>query len=186
MALKVKNKYSIPRSGRSIDKLPQRTMKREQRRKSMRRMLTTALVLVVFAGGGGIVYTWYMGQQKSAAATQPAPVYKPRSVIKPPKIASTAPLGVSVQTFTPEAKPGDNASVTIRTNPEADCSVVVRYGTTQAVDSGLVPKLADEYGVASWSWTIAPGAASGKAPVTVTCKNKKHSAVVVADVMVKP
>jgi hypothetical protein len=186
MALKVKGKYPIPRPGRSIDRLPQRTMKREQRRKSMRRLITTSFVLAVLAGGAGIAYTWYMGQQKSAAASQPAPVYKPRSVIKPPKIASDAPLGVSVQTFTPEAKPGENASVTIRTNPAAECSVVVMYGTTKAVDSGLVAKPADEYGVASWSWTVAAGVPAGKAPVQVTCKNKKHSAVVVADVLVKP
>lgn len=152
----------------------------------MRRFVTTTLVLVILAGGAGLAYTWYMGQQKSAAASQPAPVYKPRSVIKPPKIASDAPLGVSVQTFTPEVTPGENASVTIRTNPEAECSIAVKYGTTQAIDSGLAPKPADEYGVASWSWTVSTGAASGKAPVTVTCKNKKHSAVVVTDVVVKP
>lgn len=186
MALKVKHKYRVPRKSTSVDALPQRTMKREQRKRSLRRLVTTSLVLLLLAGGAGVGYTWYMGQQKTLANSEPAPVYKPRAVIKPAKIASDAPLGVSVQTFTPEAKPGDNASVTIRTNPEAECSVVVKYGTTQAVDSGLVPKLADEYGVASWSWTIAPGAAAGEAPVTVTCKNKKHSAVVVADVIVKP
>lgn len=185
MALKVKKRYPVPHSTRPHHTLPQRTMKREQRHKGMRRLMTMSLTLLLLTGSGGVAYTWYMGQQKSAAASQPAPVYKARTVIKPPKIASDAPLGVSVQTFTPEAKPGENASVSIRTNPEATCSVTVKYGETLAVDSGLAPKAADEYGLASWSWTIAPTAQNGKAPVTVTCSNKKHSAVVVTDVLVK-
>lgn len=185
MALKVRHKYRVPRKSISVDALPQRTMKREQRKRSFRRLVTTSFVLLLVAGIAGIGYTWYMGQQETLASSEPAPVYKPRAVVKPPKIASDAPLGVSVQTFTPEGKPGENASVTIRTNPEAACAVTVKYGEVAAVDSGLVAKPADEYGVASWSWTIAPGAPVGKAPITVTCKNKKHSAVVVAEMMIK-
>ena len=185
MALEVKKRYAVPRTRSSRDTLPQRTMKREQRRKSARRLTTTFLTLAIVAISGGIVYTWYIGQQRTALADQAAPVRTERPVIKPPKVPSDARVGVAMQTITADAKPGNNASITVRTNPEAECSVVVKYNNVAAVDSGLVPKLADEFGVASWSWTVATSAPVGKWPVEVTCKNKKHSAVVSSDITIK-
>lgn len=187
MALEVKKRYPVPRSRRSPHKLPQRTMKREQRKKSAQRTVTSVLVLVVVAVGAGMAYTWYTGQQQqSALANQPAPERTTRAIIKPQKVPSDARVGASVQTITPEVKPGENASLSIRTNPEAECSIVVKYGTITAVDSGLVAKMADEFGVASWSWTVAASSPTGKWPADVTCKNKKHSAMVRAEFTVKP
>ncbi len=186
MALEVKKRYPVPRSNRSPHKLPQRTMRREQRKKSVQRTSTSVLVLAVLALGAGMAYTWYTGQQQSALANQPAPERTTRAIIKPQKVASDARVGASVQTVTPEVKPGENASLSIRTNPEAECSIVVKYGTVNAVDSGLAPKLADEFGVASWSWTVAASTPAGKWPADVTCKNKKHSAMVRAELLIKP
>ena len=183
MALKVKQRIPVPR--RSPDYLPQLTYKREQRKKSIRKSATTFMVLAVIFGAAGIGYTWYMGKNKLASANQPAPVYTPRAVIQPPKIASDAPVGAAVQYATPEAKPGENVSVTVRTNPEADCQILVLYNKVKAVDSGLAPKAADEFGVVSWSWTISPSAPIGTWPAEVTCKNKIHSAVVKADIAIK-
>lgn len=186
MALEVKKKYPVPHKTKPHHKLPQRTLRREQRKASLRRFTSGVLVLAVLAAGAGIAYTWYVGQNQSALANQTAPVRTPRVVLKPQKIASDAKVGVAVQTVTPEVKPGENASVSVRTNPEADCTVVVRYNNVAAVDSGLAPKQADEYGVASWSWTVAAGTPTGTWPAEVSCKNKKHSAVVRADFAVKP
>ncbi len=186
MALEVKKRYPVPRSNRSPHKLPQRTMKREQRKKSAQRTVTSVLILAVLAVGAGMAYTWYTGQQQSALANQPAPVRTTRAIIKPQKVPSDARVGASVQTITPEVKPGENASVSIRTNPEAECSILVKYGTITAADSGLVTKMADEFGVASWSWTVAANAPTGVWPADVTCKNKKHSAMVRAEFNVKP
>lgn len=185
MALSVKKKYPLPRSTRPHHTLPQRMVKRQQRQASLRRATTAGMILSLLAFTAGIGYTWYMGQQKNVAATQAAPQYTPRATLKPAKIASDARVGVSMQTFTPEVKPGENASATIRTNPEVECAISVRYNNVAAVDSGLVTKAADEYGVASWAWTVPQGTPFGKWPIEVTCKNKKHSAVVKAEFLIK-
>ncbi|MBC7512214.1 hypothetical protein H7142_00960 [Candidatus Saccharibacteria bacterium] len=183
MALKVKKKYPVARTSQ-YHTLPQRTHKREQRQKSTRRLITMLFTLCIMTIGAGLVYTWYSGQQKIASADQPAPARPTRTILKPHKIASDAPIGAAVQTLTSEVKPGDNASITIRTNPEAECTITVKYDTVAAVDSGLVPKLSDEFGVVGWSWTVAPGTAQGVWPAEVLCKNKKNSAMVRGDIKV--
>ena len=185
MALKVKNKYNIPKRSSSDYALPQRNFKREQRKESMRRTSTTMLVLAVVAVGAGIAYTWYNGQNQLASASAPAPVYTPRAEIKPTKFPSDAKVGIAQQSATSNLKPGENAAVSVRTNPEADCSIVVKYNNVPAKDSGLVAKQADEFGVASWSWTIASGTPNGVWPAEITCKNKKHSAVLRVDLTIK-
>ena len=185
MALTVKNKYKVPKRAASYDKLPQRKLKGEQRKASLRRTGNTLLALVVLSVGAGIAYTWYNGQNQLAAASLAAPVHTPRAVIKPSKAPSDAKVGVALQTATSQLKPGENASLSVRTNPEADCSIVVRYNNVAAVDSGLLSKKADEFGVASWSWTVAAGTPTGTWPAEVTCKNKKHSAVLRADFVIK-
>lgn len=184
MALQVKKRYPTPRRTMSYDRLPQRIQKRDQRRQSYRRTATTALVLLLLAVVGGIVYTWYGGQQKTATIKQ-APTPTRRTTFKPPKIPSNARIGVAIQTSMLQVKPGENASVTIRTNPEAICTVSVKYNKVPATDSGLIQKTADEFGVADWSWTVPAGTPKGKWPVDVTCKNKAYSAVVSGEVIVE-
>jgi hypothetical protein len=184
MALEVKKRYPIPHSTRP-HKLPQRVYKREQRAQSLRRFTTGTLILVLLAIVVGVGYTWYMGRHKTALANDPTPSRTIRPVLKPLKVSSIAPVGVSTQMITSPIKAGDNASITIKTNPEADCTIVAKYNNVPAQDSGLVAKSADEYGVASWAWTVAPSAPKGTWPVEVTCKNKKNSAVVKADLVVQ-
>jgi hypothetical protein len=186
MVLVVKKRYPAPirRTKDTHHKLPQRVYKREQRMQSIRRMTTGLLVLCLLAMATGIGYTWYMGRHKTALADQPAPAKSVRPVFRPLKVASDAPIGVATQTFTSDVKRGDNASISVRTNPEADCIISVKYGSILAQDSGLVGKKADEFGVASWAWTISPSAPKGAWPVQVSCKNKKNSAVVIVNLVV--
>lgn len=184
MALKVKKKFSVARPARPHHTLPQRTYKREQRRQSMRRLMTSMLILTLLAVAAGIGYTWYTGKHQLAADATPPPTPL-RPVLKPPKTASNAPVGLATQMVTSPVKAGDNASITIRTNPDADCSISVLYNNIPARDSGLITKPADEFGIASWAWTVAPGTPKGTWPVQVTCKNKKYSAVVRADLVVE-
>lgn len=185
MSLTVKHKYKLPKRRDTHAKLPQRTYKREQRRASARRSANAVLALVFLAVAGGVGYTWYNGQNQLASASEAAPVYTPRVEVKPSKIPSDAKVGVAQQTATTQLKPGENAAISIRTNPEAECSIVVRYNNVPAVDSGLIMKKADEFGVASWSWTVASSTPSGVWPAEITCKNKKHSAVLRVDLTIK-
>lgn len=184
MGLRVKKRHPVAMS-RPHYTLPQRTLKRQQRRQTIRRTITAMLVVAVLAILGASAYTWYVGQQAPIAqSTEDTPFVPKRANITPPKIASNAPIGVAVQTYTPEVKPGENASVTVRTNPEAQCAIVVKYDEVQAQDSGLAPKVSDEFGLASWSWTVKVGTPAGEWPAEITCKNKKNSAFVKADIVV--
>jgi hypothetical protein len=153
------------------------------RKRIMRAIITIVvlLLLLLFAGMG---YTWYMGRY-----VPPVPVETPKPVtrktIEPPKqVDETVKVGVSSQTFTDKVMQGNNASISIRTNPLAACSIRVEYNKEPSTDSGLVPKKADEYGVVSWAWTVEVSRPEGKWPVTVTCANAKNSGVLTLDLFV--
>lgn len=166
--------------------LPQRTERARRRRASMRRFVTGLCSLILLAVVGGAGYTWYMGLEQPVAAEEPAAeIIDRRAQLKPRKLASDAPIGVAMQTYTPDVKAGENASITVKTNPDADCSIVVTIAAqTALMDSGLAAKKADEFGIASWAWTMPVNIPAGKIPVDVTCKNKKNSAVVSQDFIV--
>lgn len=143
-------------------------------------------VLLVLIVGGGIAYTWYMGQsspENTAAVAAPVEV-KPTPVIKHVKPAANAKVGASVQMLTSPVTPGSNASITIKTNPESTCTITVVYDKVASKDSGLTSKVADEYGMVSWAWTVETSVPLGKWPVKVTCTHNKNSAVVQGDLQV--
>lgn len=181
MALRVKKR--IPLRRRS-DRLAQRVYKREQRQKTTRRIVTLAIVLALLAGGAGLIYTWYIGQTKKVSIQNPPP-RKSKVVFKPPAISQMAKVGVSVQSVTTPVTPGSNASIIIRTNPAATCTIRIENAGTKLQDSGLSKKTADEFGMISWAWTFKQTDPTGKWPIDVECKNKKHSAVVESEVVVK-
>ena len=143
-------------------------------------------VLLVLAVGGGVAYTWYMGQQPvdtTTAIAEPVDV-APRQEIKPPTMSPDAAVSASVQMLTSPIMPGDNASITVKTNPKAVCSIVVEYDDVASNDSGLSLKTADEFGNVSWSWTVEPEVPLGTWPVDVTCAHNEKSAMVRGDVEV--
>lgn len=142
-----------------------------------------ATSLIVFAVLAGIGYTWYMSEYGESPQAVQAPV-KPTGGIQDssrPKISDTATIGAVVQSITSPVVPGSNASIMVRTNPEATCTVSVIYDKTASKDSGLVQKKADEYGLVEWTWTVEGSAPLGTWPIEVSCANKKNSAVVQND-----
>ncbi|HRJ05968.1 MAG TPA: hypothetical protein PK096_00150 [Candidatus Saccharibacteria bacterium] len=181
MALKVKKRIPTPKRS---DRFAQQVYKREQRRRTLRRTFTSVVVLLILAAGAGLAYTWYSGQHQTVALSE-APVHKTRATFSAPKISPNARLGVAVQTVTSPVQPGSNASITIRTNPAAVCTISVKQAEAKMEDSGLSKKTADEFGMLSWAWTVKPTDPVGKWPINITCKNKKYSAVVVSEVLVK-
>lgn len=151
--------------------------------KRVRNIIITVVVLLVLFIGGGVGYTWYMGKNSkveiASVSEQADPLLDP--VVGKRKMAPDAAVNVSVQTLTSPLEPGMNALITIKTNPEAKCTIKVIYDKTPSTDSGLVEKIADEYGVVNWTWTVEQTAPLGVWPVTVTCANEKKSGVVSAD-----
>lgn len=152
---------------------------------AVKTIISIVVVLIVLVAAG-IGYTYYLGpdaSQTTPAAAPPAIV--PNSIPKPTQAAANAKIGVSIQTLTSPVKLGANASVAIKTLPAAKCTISVTYNNVASKDSGLAPKNADEYGVASWTWTVDAAAAVGKWPVKVNCVLNERSAVVQGDLVVE-
>ncbi len=178
MALQVRKRQLRRRS------IAQRQIARQRRSRILKQLSIAIGVLLFVAVAAGIAYTWYNGQKPPASA-----IAKPAEKKVAPKFARPTPrkdakVGVSIQSLTSPVAPGDNASIIIRTNPEATCVIEVKYGETKSLDTGLVKKTADEFGIVNWAWTVETGTQTGKWPVTVTCKNQKNSGVVVGDLTV--
>jgi hypothetical protein len=157
---------------------------RNPRSKWLRNSFIAASILLVLFVGGGAAYTYYMGPDATQGAAVAAPVFTPEPTIKPVKPADNATEGVAVQTFTTPAPLGSNASIAVRTNATSKCKISVVYDKVASTDSGLSPKIADDYGTVSWTWTVGRTVPIGKWPVTVECAYHGRSAVVKADLLV--
>lgn len=159
--------------------------------KFIRNVLISIVVLLVLFVGAGVAYTWYMGQNNIADTAMAAPVEAQAvPVIKRVQIAANAPEGASVQDITSPILPGSNASITVKTNPESNCTIIVMYNITDihkkitSKDSGLVPKISDDYGMVNWTWTVEYSVPLGKGGATVTCSRNGKSAVVIGNLVV--
>lgn len=145
----------------------------------------SVLVLLVLAVGGGIAYVWYTGQNTPDISTAtPAPANKIPDVVTPTKPAANARASASVQVLTSPVAPGDNASISIKTVATSKCTIKVVYNEIPSADSGLIEKVADEFGIVNWTWTVGATVPEGTWPVTVTCAYNGQSAVVQGDLVV--
>ena len=151
--------------------------------------ISTVVILLVLVGAGAL-YTWYMGKQQ--VPQQATVVSKPREInpIKAPTVPPDAKVSISTQSVVSTVRPGENASITVRTNPNASCVITVTYGEVdeeekRSTDSGLVKKVSDEFGMVSWAWTVEDVRPVGTWPIEVTCANEKNSAYLKADLIVK-
>jgi hypothetical protein len=154
--------------------------------KFIRNTLISVGVLLVVILGGGAAYTWYMGEYGAdtpaaiAAPVEAAPV----AAIAPAKPAANAKESASIQMLTSPVTPGSNASVSVKTNAASQCTIAVEYNKIASTDSGLTPKVADEFGMVSWAWTVEESAPLGRWPVKITCIYNDQSAVVQGDLVV--
>jgi len=147
-------------------------------------LIGTAVVVIVLVGAGA-AYTWYMGQtpppkvgvEESTQSTQQA------QQLRAPA-PSNSPIGAAVQSLTSPVAPGQNVSMIVKTKPLATCEILVEYNKIASKDSGLIKKVADDFGIVSWTWTVDATAPEGKWPAKVTCELEKKSAVVIGDLVV--
>lgn len=153
---------------------------------SVRNVLVVIGILLVLVVGCGVAYVWYIGQQPVNTAAEETPIETVQApVIKPPQPAANAKVGAAVHMLTSPVAQGANASITVKTTPAAECTIKVVYDKTPSTDSGLIAKVADEYGMVSWSWTVEVSAPTGKWPAKVTCSSGEQSAVVQGDLVVE-
>lgn len=160
---------------------------RRRRRRTAQRTFVFILVLIVLFGGAGFAYTWYAGQQtvEPAIDVSKLPSTKPERKVNLPTKDSQ--VGVAVQSFSSPIKPGENASISIKTLRGAACSITFTYNedNERSKDTGLIPKVADEYGFAEWTWTVSQSVNDGTWPVEITCANGNKSSYSRSDMVVK-
>ena len=162
-----------------------RTIRQSRVTRSIRNAFISMLVLLILVIGTGVIYTWYMGQNSAditAAVAEPVE-YKPAPVIKPSAPAANAKIGASIQSLTSPVQPGNNTSLTVKSMPGASCAIRVMYDKMPSTDSGLKPQIVDDFGTATWTWTVEPTAPLGTWPMEVTCTHLKQSAVVQASLI---
>ncbi len=146
------------------------------------RILISAVVILLIIFGAGIGYTWYMGRDMAVADdSQPEEINNNYSPITPVRLAENVPESVSVQSLTTPIQPGSNASMSIKTKPDSKCKISVIRDKVEMLDSGLVEKIANEYGTVSWSWSVGENTLVGKWPITVTCYYGEQWAVGTGD-----
>jgi hypothetical protein len=151
----------------------------------IRNILVSVGVLLILFVVGGVAYTWYMSQNDTAPVVSRPTTTLNNGTIKHAKIAANAPASASIQSLSSPVMPGSNASVTVKGNPGSSCVIKVEYNKITSNDTGLkLTKILDEFGVATWSWTVEPTVPEGKWPVTITCMYDTRSAIVIGDLVV--
>lgn len=162
-----------------------------QRHHRWRWLRFTLLVLVVVSilvTGLVLVYTWYASQQQPALPEpeRPAPARSPD--VKPPLTPDeNTPISIVQQALSSPVAKGSNVALSIKTLPGAACSIKFTYNNNdiESRDSGLIPKIADEFGMAEWAWTVTADAQTGVWPAEVTCALHDKSAYLRADIQVQ-
>jgi hypothetical protein len=142
-------------------------------------------VLLILFVGGGVAYTWYMSQNDTAPVVSRPTTTLTTGTLKHAKIAANAPASASIQSLSSPIVRGDNASVTVKGNPGSSCVIKVEYNNVPSNDTGLkLTKILDDFGVATWSWTVERTVPDGKWPVTITCTYETKTAIVIGDLVV--
>lgn len=147
-----------------------------RRRRTAKRVIVATVVLLTLLIVGALVYVWYMGKHPAKTAlSQPVDTSSVAPKIKVHTPPPDAPVGIVQQTFSGAVKSGNNASISVKTNAKAACQIAVKVGgKTPLSDSGLVPKIADDFGLVDWSWTVPKGVLAGTWPVEITCANESN------------
>lgn len=155
--------------------------------KALRVVGLSAFILLLVFVIGGLAYTYLGGpenvtqetEEEEETTTYAAPYGEPAV----PR--EDANVSASVQAVTSPVAPGENVSLTVRTLESAECTIVVEYDDVESDDSGLTPKVADEYGMVSWVWTVEADVLEGEWPAEVTCERNGKSAMVRAYIVVE-
>jgi hypothetical protein len=87
----------------------------------------------------------------------------------PPVAARDLPL--TLVALTSPVHPGQDARLTVQTDPHTQCMMLVQYKSGGSITELPVPKRADDRGRVSWTWRIDPRATPGTWPIIVHCSD---------------
>ena len=81
-----------------------------------------------------------------------------------------ADLAVNLISVTSPAAPFSDATLEVKTAPEALCSITVLYKSGPSRAKGLVPQQANARGRAAWTWRVGSNTTPGQWPIVVVCR----------------
>jgi len=105
------------------------------------------------------------------ATPKPTPTPTPAPATPAPVQATQPPLVVSV-TFVNApltARPGQRATLNVRTAPNTGCTIEVDYKSGASTAQGLGPKTSDGAGNVTWTWMVGTRTTPGQWSIYVTC-----------------
>lgn len=153
--------------------------------RTIRNIAIAVIVLLVLIVAGAIIYVMLSGNESDKKASQPKPPAPIESLLpKASKPNPKVPASAAVQSLISPVKAGENTSLTIHTNHGGKCTISLKYGSIAAKDSGLKTKVADDYGIIDWSWTVPKNAPAGTWPIKMYCYYYKKSAYLEANLKV--
>jgi hypothetical protein len=154
--------------------------------KTARKIILAVAILVCIFVVTGAVYVYLADQPttKHSPAMAAASDQGSSVLASPVTPGPDAPEGVAIQSVTSPVVAGSNSSMDVETNAGSICTILVTYNGIQSTDSGLVSKTADEYGSASWAWTVGSSVPIGNWPIRVTCTYHGRSGVALGSIQV--
>ncbi len=152
--------------------------------KRVRNVLISIVVLLALLVAIGLAYTFFAGGEGPNSNTASEPTQPKEPVITPTAPSPNAKASAAVEFLTTPVTTGSNASITVKTVATSTCKITAVYNNVASTDSGLTQKVANDYGIAEWTWTVGADVPTGTWPVTVTCTYHTRSAVVKADLQV--
>ncbi len=130
----------------------------------------SATLIAVALIGLGFAYTWVVSKNTKIVESKIDTSTSKGTTIKRASPSPDAPVGVSIQSFTPRVTPGSEVSIAVRTLEGSNCKIKVVNEKNELISSaGLVDQAANGYGMASWDWDVPTSGAIGEWNVDVTC-----------------
>ena len=142
------------------------------------KIVLSALILVVLFFMVGFVYV-YMNDQSSGIAdtSKSTATIKYQPLKPPPRSSPKSTVGVAIESLDTPVTRGSQTSMIITTNSYATCSISVIYNNIPSKVPGLSPKVADAYGMVTWTWTVPKTTPVGNWPIKVVCHDQTQSGV---------
>jgi len=82
----------------------------------------------------------------------------------------TAPIIIEILSVTSPVNSGANATLSAKTEPQAQCSIAVVYKSGPSTAEGLEDKTADTQGNVSWTWRVGAGTSPESYSITINAK----------------
>ena len=80
----------------------------------------------------------------------------------------TSPLSLQIVSVTSPIAAGANATLSVKTEPGANCTITVYYKSGPSSATGLTPKTTDSNGNVSWTWEVGSNTTPGSWRIVVT------------------